>query len=127
MRDIENHIFTLVTDAVKTLCTNTSQVYNGANAVFPYVYFRQIDNPANQFDLDSKEVGSNPMIEIHVYTNGTGALSNNKKICKLIDTKMVSLGFQRTYGPSPINGLSESKITEQVLRYTRLICNGDIL
>lgn len=127
MRDVENHVYTLVKDKIKDLCPNTSITYQSTIPNFPFMYFKQKDNPAISYDLDGKENGVKPMIEIHVYTNGTLALDSNKKIFVLIDAEMISLGFQRMYGPTEIVGLSDSKITEQLARYTRVVCDGDIL
>jgi len=126
MTDVESRVFTRVKEKIKDLCTNASTTLQSSPATFPYVYLRQIDNTGREYDLENNEAAVLAYYEVHAYTTGTGSLNINKKIFQLIDSEMLRMGFQRNYGPAPNNELIETKITERVARYSRLVCVGDI-
>lgn len=122
-----NYIFTQVKQAVSELCENASTTYQSSPATFPYLYLTQTDNSGVDYTLFGEECAVRPQIEIHVYTTGTGALLLNDKVFQLADATMISMGFQRIYGVAPKENLTDSKITEQVARYRRLVGSGDTL
>lgn len=91
----------------------------------PFLYFKVLGNPSTFNDLDNNENAIILTIEIHVYTSGTNAMSQEEKIFKLANDKLFELGFVRTYGIEPIENAQDTTITQLVARYRMTVCEGD--
>ena len=86
---------------------------------FPAVTFVEKSNTVRRDarDFDNIENQANVMYEVNVYSNLTsGKKQQAKNIFKLIDSKMSTLGFERTFG-QPIENLADTTIYRYTARY----------
>lgn len=124
MIDIENIVFTALSDAIHTIYP-TATVYGEyveAPAAFPCVTIVEADNAVYERtrDLDGIEHYARVMYEVNVYTNDVnGKKSKAKQISNLIDAKMSEMLFTRTFrGQTPNIDRSIYRIT---LRYSAVV------
>ena len=127
MIDIENIVFTALSNAIKTVYTTASVYgeYVEVPASFPCVSIVEADNRVLERtrDLSGVEHYAQVMYEINIYTNdASGKKSKAKAIANLIDTQMGGMLFTRTYrGQTPNIDRSIYRIT---LRYEAVVREG---
>lgn len=122
-----NEIYSRVKESVKSLCTNTTQTYSATQSTFPCLFFKQSNNRVSDTNLEGDECAVTPIIQIEVFTNGSGALLDAEKIVGLADDEMRSMYFRRIFGPEPMDNLADRNIARMVCRYSRMIGSGDSL
>ena len=100
MIDIENEVYTQVRSVLPT-GTSITSVYVYEPASFPHVYMYELkNNNVHQDNGDEKFASIGYSIEVD--TVGDTRKTDAKTIMKLIDTKMLSLGFTRNSAtPAP--------------------------
>lgn len=125
MIDKSNEIFERIQNAIQALCDSVSQTRKDSPAQFPHVLVETRDNLVTVTDLENNECAVTSTIEITAYTED--GLSSAEKIIHLADQEMQRMGFQRVLGPQQATNLSDTRITEVMVRYQRLIADGDEL
>lgn len=101
MIDIESEVMTLIYDAVHPTYTTAKfeSVLNLSPSAFPCICVEELDNSTRQTSADSgsNERHVNVTYEINVFTNDvSGKKAAAKNILALIDSAMISHGFERT-------------------------------
>lgn len=99
MIDIENEVFSNLTDALKAFDSNvnTSSVYTNSPSSYPFVSIEEIDNSVNDEYSDCCEIENcaNIGFEINIYTKGNTKKSEAKKLLVVADNYMKNIGFIR--------------------------------
>lgn len=101
MIDIENEVMTLIYNAVHPTYGSAKfeSVLNLSPSVFPCICVEELDNSTRMSTADSgsNERYINVTYEINIFTNDvSGKKAAAKNILSLIDSAMVSHGFERT-------------------------------
>lgn len=125
MIDKSAEVLERIKNAVHPFCTNVSQIYQETPAEFPHVFVNMLDNPVTVVDMDNNECAVNATFEITVYTDD--GLESANKVAGLTDAEMQSMAFQRIFGPQQAVNTTDANITRVVIRYNRLIADGDEL
>lgn len=125
MIDIENEIFNIVANAVRTEYPDIYMVgeYVHSPSKFPCVSLIEMDNTAYDKTQTSGNLENHAsvMYELDVYSNKTsGKKSECKKITALIDKEMSALGFSRTM-LQPIPNVDDATIYRMKGRYMGVI------
>lgn len=125
MIDIENEVFSIVSQAVRSAYPDIfmSGEYVRVPSSFPCVSLVEMDNSAyrNTQTSSSNEEHCLVMYELNVYSNKTKAKKTEcKEIVALIDKEMLSLGFTRTM-LQPIPNMDDAIIYRMVGRYQAII------
>jgi len=98
MIDVENEIYTMVTDAAESVESNLecSGVFQRVPQSFPYLYLYQMNSSVqtNYIASGRKDTYANVAFEARVYSNLTfGAKEQVKKIMAAVCDKFKELGF----------------------------------
>jgi hypothetical protein len=119
MVDIENELYSIVkAEILKEFPTaNVLTVPERTIAKFPTVSINEVDNSTHLQSVDSDgEQHSDVMYEFNIYSNAVGKKGQCKKIAKIIDTTITSLGFTRLL-LQPITNFEDITIYRMVGRY----------
>lgn len=114
-----NKYYSLVKDAVSSLCQNSGRVMQRGTPQLPYLYFKELGQTTSIQNLDGEECQVLYTAEIQIYTNGTGALNKNEKIMEMADNEMTQQGFERIYGPQIVE--QDDSIIQNIARYSKYI------
>ena len=130
MNDIENHVFTYVSNAIKAQFPEAyvTGEYVRAPETFPCVNIVEQDNyiATDHYSNSGREDFSVVMFEITVYSNKTfGKKSEAREIFKIADMAMFELNFTRL-SLSPIPNMEDASIYRLVGRY-RAETNGQTI
>lgn len=123
MIDIENEIFTILADELRENFKPISIVgeYKKTPAKFPHVSIIEFDNGTYKRGMDCKERHSRIVYEINIYSNlQFGKKEECKKILKVIDDKMLELGFTRTFRRH-IPNVEDATIHRILVRYYGIV------
>lgn len=121
MIDIENEVFTLVAQALRSDFPGISVTgeYINAPSVFPHVSIVEQDNymSVDRLDTADTEQYATLMYEVNVYSNKTaGKKAECKAIMNKIDTLLYGKNFTRI-SRSPIPNMENATIYRLVARY----------
>ena len=125
MINIENEIFTIVANAVRSVYPDIYMVgeYVKIPSKFPCVSLIEMDNSVydKTQTTDKLENHVSVMYELDVYSNKTsGKKSECKDIVALVDKEMSALGFSRTM-LQPIPNLDDATIYRMKGRYMAVV------
>ena len=130
MNDIESDIFTEIATKLRSE-VGASNIYitgeyNPTPPKFPAVYFHESDNFNAGYDGCNTEVVTAVTYEAEVYSNLlNGKKSECKKLMKIIDQRMTSLGFRRTMLQTVPN-MSDATIYRMIARYVASVIGNTI-
>ena len=82
-------------------------------------------NPGTRWDIEGDEVATIPSFQIDCFATGTKSVEKVYQIDDASHRAMVSMGFQRTYGPEQQDN-TDNSIKRVVSRYSR-IYTGNLL
>ena len=125
MINIENEIFSIVANAVRTAYPDAYVVgeYVKAPSRFPCISIEEKDNTAYDKTQTSGSLENHAdlMYEVNIYSNKTsGKKSECKAIASLIDNEFATLGFSRTM-LQPIPNLDDATIYRITGRYEGVV------
>lgn len=124
MIDIENDVFNLVANAVKTAIPTAyvSGEYDDAPASFPAVTIVEQDNYIyKRMRSENIENAVVVMFEVNVYSSrATGRKSEAKEIMEIVDSTLTGRGFTRSM-KSQVPNLANSKVYRIVARYSAVV------
>ena len=125
MINIENEIFTIVVNAVRSVYPDIYMVgeYVKIPSKFPCVSLIEMDNSVYDKTQTSGKLENHVsvMYELDVYSNKTsGKKSECKDIVALVDKEMSALGFSRTM-LQPIPNLDDATIYRMKGRYMAVV------
>ena len=125
MINVENEIFTIIANAVKTAYPSAFVVgeYVKVPPRFPCVSIEESDNSAYDKTQTSGDLENHAsvMYEVNIYSNKTsGKKSECKAIASLIDNEFATLGFSRTM-LQPIPNIEDATIYRMVGRYQGVV------
>ena len=120
MIDIENQIYTLISDAVKTEYPNAKveSVLNLSPSEFPCVCVEEINNTTYRSSSDSGSIENHAELayEVNIFSNKlSGKKMEVKKISAIVDEIFANLNFIRT--ASIPSQLDDSTKYRKLLRY----------
>ena len=101
MIDIENEVFTIMSNAIRSKYKSayvTGEIVNVPSA-FPCTYIRELENTVHTATSDSVETENHGdlVYEAQTFTNTLqGKKSQAKAIMQILDTEFKNLGFTRT-------------------------------
>ena len=129
MIDIENEIFTIVANAVRTVYPDIYMTgeYVKSPTIFPCVSLVEMDNQAytKTQSSDSGENHADLMYELDIYSNKkSGKKSECKKIASLIDNEMAALNFSRVM-LQPIPNMDDATIYRMKGRYRAVVSKNN--
>ena len=130
MIDIENEVISIVHDVLEANGINASleSVLNLTPPTFPTVCVEEISNSSYDFSADSKSVENHAEVgyEINIFTNSlNGKKSEGKGILKVIDDKLISIGFTRISKTQL--ALDEGTKFRLIARYSATVGKNDII
>ena len=125
MINVENEIFTIIANAVRTAYPGAFVIgeYVKAPPRFPCVSIEESDNTAydKTQTSDSLENHASVTYEVNIYSNkSSGKKSECKAIASLIDNEFATLGLSRTM-LQPIPNLEDATIYRIVGRYMGVV------
>ena len=125
MINVENEIFNIVANAVRTAYPGAYVVgeYVKSPPRFPSVSIVEIDNTAYDRTQSSGSLENHADVtyEINIYSNKTsGKKSECKTIASLIDNEFATLGFSRTM-LQPIPNMDDATIYRMLGRYRGVV------
>ena len=125
MINVENEIFNIIANAVRTAYPDAYVVgeYVKAPARFPFISIVEIDNTAYDRTQTSSSLENHADItyEVNIYSNKTsGKKSECKAIASLIDNEFATLGFSRTM-LQPIPNVDDATIYRMLGRYRGVV------
>lgn len=131
MIDIENEVFDTVAKELRDKFPDIYVVgeYVKTPPEFPSVSIVEMDNKAysNTEDSGSSENHVSVMYEVNVYSNKkVGKKAECKAIAKIIDERMLALGFARTL-LQPIPNLDDATIYRMVGRYSAIVSKDNVI
>lgn len=129
MIDVENEIYTRIAKKLRDefVDISTSSEYMLAPSKFPHVTVIQEDNSSYTRTMTNREVHSQLMFEVNVYSNKiTGKKSECKKIMKIINDEFMTMGFVRIL-LRPIPNLQDATIYRMIARFTGVIDENKIV
>lgn len=119
MLDIENEVFSKLTDALKAVDpeVQTSSVYTNTPPAYPFVSIEEVDSRTNPDEETSCAIDAitDVYYEINVYCKDPEKKSKAKTLANTVDEFMLSLGFSRV-SKTPIQNDNET-IYRLVIRY----------
>lgn len=121
MIDLETEIFIEVEDALLEVYPDLYMLpsVTGDPAEFPAVVFYEADNSVvNRYRTqDTSDQRVQLMYEVQVYSNkAQGAKTETKQILKVIDEKMLAMGFSRIMSQQLTN-LYQPSVARRIARY----------
>lgn len=130
MNNIENDVFTLVANALRTEYGANSIFITGEYTPtppkFPCVYLHEADNFNNGFDGCNHEIVTGVMYEVEVYSNKqNGKKAEAKSIMESIDDILTPLGFRRNL-IQQIPNMSDATIFRLLARYSANVIDNVI-
>lgn len=130
MNNIENDVFTLVANKLRTELGAENIYITGEYAPvppkFPCVYLSEADNFNAGFNGCNKEVVTGVMYEVDVYSNKqNGKKAEAKNIMTIIDSVLTPLGFRRNM-LQQIPNLADATIFRLTARYTAAVIDNVI-
>lgn len=130
MNMIENDVFTLVADKLRTVYgaenIYVTGEYTPTPPKFPCVFLYEADNFNAGFDGCNTEVVTGVMYQVEVYTNDlNGKKTLAKEIMQNVDSVMTPLGFTRQ-NMQQIPNLSDATIFRLNARYSASVINNVI-
>lgn len=130
MNMIENDVFTLVADRLRTEIGAENIFITGEYTPtppkFPCVYITESDNFNAGYDGCNNEVVTGVMYTIEVYSNLTnGKKAQCKNIMAIADRVMTALGFRRAL-LQQLPNLSDATIYRLTARYSASVINNTI-
>lgn len=131
MIDIESEIFDIVSKSVREKYPKIYMTgeYIATPPSFPCVSLVEIDNQMYQKTQDSGRIENHVelLYEVNVYSNKTsGKKSECKAIIALMDYKMQSLGFTRTF-LNPIPNENDTTIYRMIARYKAVVSKDKVI
>lgn len=131
MINVENEIFNIIANAVRTAYPGAFVVgeYVKAPPRFPCISIEESDNSAydKTQTSDSLENHASVTYEVNIYSNKhSGKKSECKAIASLIDNEFATLGFSRTM-LQPIPNGEDATIYRMVGRYMGVVSKDKIV
>ena len=131
MIDIEQEIFALVAADIRAEYPHAfiTGEYVKAPPSFPCASIVESDNATETSTMDSsiKENHADIMYAIDVYSNKTsGKKSECKAIFRIIDIRLISLGFKRI-ALAPIPNMEDATIYRMAGRYRATVSNEKVI
>ena len=125
MINVENEIFSIIAEAVRTAYPGAYVVgeYFKAPARFPCVSIVEMDNTAYDRTQTSGNLENHADVtyEINIYSNkASGKKSECKAIASLIDEEFATLGFSRTM-LQPVPNVDDATIYRILGRYRGVV------
>lgn len=129
MQDYFNTMYNRLASAVESVCQNVGKETIGLPALYPYMDVSLEDCQASMkaADLEDMENAVEPVIKITVYTEGQEQAESAKTILTLAGAEMQQMMFRRSLGPQRVAVSDNSNIFCLIAKYTRVICDGDLL
>lgn len=119
MIDVENQVYTILSDALETAFPGiyvTGEYVNAPNS-FPCVGIMEKDNYPVRLDSGESEKYSLVMYEVEAYSNrASGKKTECKNIMQLVNETMHSLNFKRL-AQTPVPNLFDASIYRIAARY----------
>ena len=130
MNNIENDVFTIVANMLRTELGAENIYITGEYAPippkFPCVFIHEADNFNVGFDGCNHEVVTGVMYEVEVYSNKqNGKKAEAKSIMLLIDSTLTRLGFKRIM-LQQVPNLADATIFRLTARYTAAVMDNVI-
>ena len=131
MINVENEIFNVIANAVRTAYPGAYVVgeYVKAPPKFPYVSIIENDNAVYDKTQTSSNLENHAsvMYEVNIYSNKTsGKKSECKAIASLIDNEFATLGFSRTM-LQHIPNIEDATIYRMVGRYQGVVSKDKVV
>ena len=131
MIEVENEIFSIVANAVRTAYPDAYVVgeYVKSPSRFPSVSIVEIENTAYDRTQSSGSLENHADItyEVNIYSNKeSGKKSECKEIASLIDDEFATLGFSRTM-LQPISNVDDATIYRMLGRYRGVVSKDKIV
>lgn len=126
MIDIEQAVFTIVRDAVKTKYPNALVLgeYTREIQTFPCVMLTEINNIVNKQTQDDIRVENHCIVgyQVDVICTGTNKKKQSKEIIKEVDTALASKLFIRDFLQS-LNDFEDIQLYRITARYSAVVGN----
>jgi hypothetical protein len=84
---------------------------------FPYITITQIQNDYKDSTTEKIETETNLSYEISIYDNNTNKINVTKSLCEIVNNKMTSYGFRRTFNNS-IPNIANAQVYREILRFS---------
>lgn len=129
MIDIENELLTILSDELKKTYPeiNIAGEFIRRPSGFPHVTVEEENNTTYRETLTNKENHVRITIKINVYSNKVeGKKQEAKSIFKIIDKKMLELGFTRQL-KRPAPNIEDSTIYRMFGRYVGVVDNRKVI
>lgn len=90
-----------------------------------YAQLFLMGNPGTRWDIEGDEVATIPSFQVDCFSTGSKAVAKVYQIDDASHKAMVSMGFQRTYGPEQQQN-ADNSIKRVISRYSR-VYTGELL
>lgn len=129
MLDVENEIFSKLTDLLKDKFPDitTSSTYTNTPSKYPFVSIEEISNSVDPLEETSCDIEAitNVGIEVNVYAKDPRKKSNAKEIVAVVNDYMESIGFLRI-SKTPMQDDNET-VYRYILRYNGKISKSNVV
>lgn len=125
-----------VSDVYKRWCAEVKKVVGDGNYSFErsqtlaagktmYAQLFLMGNLGTRWDIEGDEVATIPSFQVDCFSTGSKAVAKVYQIDDASHKAMVSMGFQRTYGPEQQQN-ADNSIKRVISRYSR-VYTGELL
>lgn len=123
MIDVWNRVITNIEIAGGDNIAKVTSTTNTAPSAFPTIAVEQIDNLDAAVDLENSENGVISIIQIQAFSNKS--LTDAREAIKIACDAMRIMKYRRTFGPQPLQNMSDTKIYRLTARFRRFVGSLD--